>query len=190
MVGKKNGDLRPGGDYHALNQITVPENYPFPHIKDLSLQLNGKRLYSKLNLVWAHYQIPMAPDDIADTALITPFGLFENLRIPLVFATQPWHSNVSSTNYCMDYNSIMPTLMKSLWPAQMPKSTSSIYGKYFSVSSSKETPLTSGSSTMVRQKLIFSAIASRTTLFHLYRRRPIWMWISPLHNLSNASVDS
>ena len=81
MVAKKNGDWRPCGDYHALNQITVPENYPFSHIKDLSLQLNGKRLYSKLNLVRAHHQIPLAPEDFAKTAVITPFGLFENLRI-------------------------------------------------------------------------------------------------------------
>ncbi len=39
-------------------------------------------MFSKLDLVKAFYQIPVAEDDVAKTAVITPFGLFEFLLMP------------------------------------------------------------------------------------------------------------
>lgn len=81
VVPKPNGDIRPCGDYRRLNAITKPDRYPVPRLQDFTYVLANKKVFSRLDINRAYHFIPIHPDDIEKTAIITPFGLFEFTRM-------------------------------------------------------------------------------------------------------------
>jgi hypothetical protein len=82
MVQKLDGSWRPCGDYRQLNLQTVEDKYPLSNMADLAARLDGCNLFSKLDLRKGYLQVPVAAEDIAKTAIIMPFGLFEFTRMP------------------------------------------------------------------------------------------------------------
>ena len=82
MVPKKDGTWRPCRDYCLLNGGTTRDSYPLPHIHDSSAKLGGSKIFSKIDLVKGYHQIPMACEDVCKTAIPTPFGLLQFLRLP------------------------------------------------------------------------------------------------------------
>lgn len=82
MVTKKTGGWRICGDFRKLNAITTPDQYRTPKLEDLFQMLHSKKVFSKLDLVRAYYQIPMCQQDIPKTAVTTPFGLYEFIVMP------------------------------------------------------------------------------------------------------------
>jgi Reverse transcriptase (RNA-dependent DNA polymerase) len=74
--------LRPCGGFRKLNLITKEDKYTCPNIGDLTARLAGCTVFSKLDIRKGYYQVPVRPEHVCKTAIITPFGLYEFLRMP------------------------------------------------------------------------------------------------------------
>ena len=82
MVKKSDGSWRPCGDYRRVNSVTIPDRYPVPNIQHFHNRLRGSTIFSKVDLVKAYHFVPVDKQDIPKTAICTPFGSFEYLRMP------------------------------------------------------------------------------------------------------------
>ena len=86
---KKDGGLRMCVDYRALNKLTEKNKYPLPRIDDLLDRLRGARFFTSLDLASGFWQIPVAEEDRAKTAFLTPMGQYEWNVMPFGLCNAP-----------------------------------------------------------------------------------------------------
>ena len=69
-------------DLTKLNESVMRENYPLPSTDQLLAQLEGAKVFSKLDCNSGFYQIPLAQESEELTTFITPFGRYCFKRLP------------------------------------------------------------------------------------------------------------
>jgi len=77
FVEKKDGTKRLCVDYRGLNQVTIKNKYPLPHIDALFDQLKGAKVFSKIHLQSGYHQLRIKEEDIEKTAFSTRYGHYE-----------------------------------------------------------------------------------------------------------------
>lgn len=83
MLPKPDKTWRLCDDYRLLNSNTTPDNYSVHHVEDFAVGLSGNKIFSKSNLKKAFHRIPIKVGDVKKTAIITSFGLFDYLVMPV-----------------------------------------------------------------------------------------------------------
>ena len=81
FVLKPDKSWRPVGDYRQLNAATEKDVYPLPLIQNFTAELHEKRIFTKIDLTNAFWQVPVNPADVPKTTITTPFGSFQFLRM-------------------------------------------------------------------------------------------------------------
>ena len=81
-VRKKDGTLRLCVDYRELNRRTIADRHPLPKVQTTLENIGGNSWFSLLDQGKAYHQGFIETADQHKTAFITPWGLYEWVRIP------------------------------------------------------------------------------------------------------------
>ena len=81
-VRKRDGSLRLCVDFRELNRRTVPDRHPLPRVQTTIENLGGNKWSSLLDQGKAYHQGFVNPESQHMTAFVTPWSLYEWVRIP------------------------------------------------------------------------------------------------------------
>jgi hypothetical protein len=103
FVGKKDGTQRMCVDYMSLNDVTIKNKYPLPRIEDLSDQMRGAKVFSKIDLRSGYHQMKTRPLDIPKTAFTVRYRLYEYMVMSVGLTNAPAYFMYLMNKIFMEY---------------------------------------------------------------------------------------
>ena len=88
-VPKKNGKTRFCVDYRRLNEVTLKDSFPLPHIEDSLARLSRSTVFSGIDGTGAYHVVSVREEDREKTAFATPWGLYQFKRMPFGLCNAP-----------------------------------------------------------------------------------------------------
>ncbi|CAM5092865.1 unnamed protein product [Eretmochelys imbricata] len=89
LVPKRDGEIRFCMDYHKLNAVTRPDNYPMPCTDELLEKLGRAQFISTLDLTKGYWQVPLDESAKERSAFTTHLGLYEFNVLPFGLRNAP-----------------------------------------------------------------------------------------------------
>ena len=89
IIPKKNGTVRFISDFRYLNKCLVRRPYPIPKIADILQKLEGICYATSLDLNMGYYTVRLDPDSQKLCTIITPWGKYQYLRLPMGVNVSP-----------------------------------------------------------------------------------------------------
>ena len=87
------------GDFRSLNSQTKSDNYPLPLLRSFQHKIKGSKIFSKLDMTSAFHHLPIHPEDVNKTAVLSPWGglfVYKRLAFGLCNAPASWQKYVDS----------------------------------------------------------------------------------------------
>ena len=98
LVKKPNSkNYRICADFRALNARTKRDNYPLPLLRSFTHKIKGSKVFSKLDMTSAFHHLPIHPDDVSKTCVLSPWGgafVFKRLAFGLTNGPSSWQKYV------------------------------------------------------------------------------------------------
>ena len=110
LVPKKNNKWRLVIDYKNLNKATERVGWPIPNIQDLLANIGEQKskYFGVMDLTSGYHQAPIHESCIPFTAFLTPFGLYEWVRLAMGLAGAPsYFQRVMSTEVLAGLHAII-----------------------------------------------------------------------------------
>jgi hypothetical protein len=89
VVPKPNGDIRLCVDMRQANEAVERERFPIPTVEETLLEMNGSKVFSKLDLNMGFHQLELEEESRSITTFATHIGLYRYKRLMFGITSAP-----------------------------------------------------------------------------------------------------